>query len=330
MIESFVDKKTKERRDLKMVIGIILGVVFAILAIVGIFVMVSGFDDGNGVKGFIGLAIAAVMVICFIIIPFSFHTVDTGEIAVVKHLGEAKEVKSSGTHFNLWVTDKYMYYDTKVQNVDIVTSAYSSDAQTMNITMTLQYQIMADNVMDIAKQYGTLEALQTRIQSVATEKTKAALSEHKAMDIIANRAQMSPAVEAIIREAIDEDYYVKVVTVVLTNIDFSDAFELAVEEKMIAEQTKLKAEYENQTKVAQAEANAEAKVKEAEAKVEIAKAEAEAKKIAAEGEAKANELIQNSITDKILDKLWLDKWDGKLPSVVAGEDTSLMIPSVGN
>ena len=313
-----------------MVIGIILGIVFAALTGVGAFVAFSGFDDYNNVKGFIGVAIAIVMAICFIIIPFSFHTVDTGEIAVVKHLGEAKEVKASGTHFDLWVTNKYMYYDTKVQNVDIVTAAYSSDAQTMDITMTLQYQIMPDNVLDIAKQYGTLEALQTRIQSVATEKTKAALSEHKAMDIIADRASMSPSVEALIRDAIGEDYYVKVITVVLTNIDFSDAFELAVEEKMIAEQTKLKAEYENQTKVAQAEANAAAKVKEAEAKVEIAKAEAEAKKIAAEGEAKANELIQSSITDKILEKLYLDKWDGKLPNVVAGEDASIMIPSVGN
>lgn len=312
-----------------MVIGIILGIVFAILAIVGVFVAISGFDDYNNVKGFIGVAIAIIMAICFIIIPFSFHTVDTGEIAVVKHLGEAKEVKTSGTHFNLWVTNKYMYYDTKVQNVDISTAAYSSDAQTMDITMTLQYQIMPDNVMDIAKQYGTLEALQTRIQSVATEKTKAALSEHKAMDIIANRASMSPAVEALIREAIGDDYYVRVVTVVLTNIDFSDAFETAVEEKMIAEQTKLKADYENQTKIAQAEANAEAKLKAAQAEIEIEKANAEAKKIAAEAEAEANRLVQNSITDKILEKQYLDKWNGVLPSVVAGEDASIMIPSVG-
>ena len=313
-----------------MAIGIILGVVFVVLTFVGAFVAFNGFDDYNNVKGFIGVVIAIVMAICFIIIPFSFHTVDTGEIAVVKHLGEAKEVKSSGTHFDLWVTNKYMYYDTKVQNVPIETAAYSSDAQTMTIQMTLQYQIMSDKVMDIAKQYGSLEALQTRIQAVATEKIKAALSAYKAMDIIADRASMSPAVESLIRDAIGEEYHVKVVTVVLTNIDFSDAFELAVEEKMIAEQTKLKADYENQTKIAKAEADAEAKLKAAQAEIDIAKANAEAKKIAAEAEAKANEIIQNSITDKILEKQYLDKWNGALPNVVAGEDASIMIPSVGN
>ena len=67
---------------------------------------------------------------------------------------------------------------------------------------------------------------------------------------------MSPAVEEAIKGAIGGEYFVNVTTVVLTNIDFSDAFETAVEEKMVAEQMQLKAQYENQTKVAEAEADA--------------------------------------------------------------------------
>ena len=47
--------------------------------------------------------------------------------------------------------------------------------------MTLQYQIMADKVIDIATQYGSLEILQNRIQSIAIEKTKAA-AENKAKE----------------------------------------------------------------------------------------------------------------------------------------------------
>jgi len=102
---------------------------------------------------------------------------------------------------------------------------------------------------------------------------------------------------------------VNVVAVVLTNIDFSDAFEQAVEEKMIAEQLQLKAEYENQTKVAQAEAEAKAKL------------------IAAEAEAKSNELLEQSLTDKILREMYINKWDGKLPSVVS--DGSLITDLTG-
>ena len=223
----------------------------------------------------------------------------------MKHFGEAKEVKTPGTYYDFWMVNNYVKYDTKVQNVDIETAAYSSDAQTMTLQMTLQYHIQSNHVMEIMSQYGNLQALQNRIQSIAIEKAKSVLSAYKAMDIIANRAGMSPAVELAIKEAIGEGYYVDVTTVVLTNIDFSDAFELAVEEKMIAEQAKLKAEYENQTKVAQAKADAEAKVAEAEAEqkikeankaAELAAAKAdkdiiEAKKAAELAEANANSEI---------------------------------------
>ena len=94
---------------------------------------------------------------------------------------------------------------------------------------------------------------------------------------------------------------------------------------MIAEQSKLKAEYENQTKVAQAEAEAEAKLKAAQAAIEIAKAEAEAKKIAADGEAEANRIISESLTDDILQKIMAEAWDGKMPNVVG--DADMMLPS---
>ena len=282
-----------------MFINVLIGLV--IVAVFAAFVAftlsaVKKNQKGGKIAGVIGILVC---LLAFAAVPFSIHTVDTGEVAVVKHLGEAREIRTAGTHFDFWVTEKYQRYDAKVQNIDISTAAYSSDAQTMTIQMTMQYQIMGDKVMDIAQQYGSLEVLQNRIQAIAIEKAKATLSAYKAMDIISTRAAMSPAVEDAIRQAIGDGYFVNVVAVVLTNIDFSDAFEQAVEEKMIAEQLQLKAEYENQTKVAQAEAEAQAKI------------------IAAEAEAKANELLEQSLTDKILREMYINKWDGKLPSVVS-------------
>jgi regulator of protease activity HflC (stomatin/prohibitin superfamily) len=299
-----------------MAIGIITGIIIIILAIVSGFIASTCYDNDNNVAGTVATIVTIALVIAFILIPFSFHTVKTGQAAVVEHLGEAKEVKTAGTYFDFWITNKYRKYDTKVQNVDMTTAAYSSDAQTMDIQLTLQYQVLGDNVMDIAKQYGNLKTLENRIQSIAIEKTKSVLSTHKAMDIIANRAQMSPAVEKSIKEVVGEEYFVNLVAVVITNIDFSDSFEAAVEEKMIAEQSKLKAEYENQTKVAQAEAEAEAKIKSAQAEIEIAKAKAEAVKIAAEGEAEANKIISESLNENILNKIIADAWNGEMPAVV--------------
>jgi regulator of protease activity HflC (stomatin/prohibitin superfamily) len=48
---------------------------------------------------------------------------------------------------------------------------------------------------------------------------------------------------------------------------------------------------------------------------EVAVAEANAKKliVAAQAEAEANRLKQQALTPQILEKMWIEKWDGKLP-----------------
>ena len=224
-----------------MVIGVIIGLLIA-AAIAGFGFGCYYFNKKRNKKAFNLCGIlCGVLAVTFFIIPMSFRTVDTGEVVVVKHLGEAKKVRTAGTYFDLWLTDTYDRYDAKVQNVEILTSAYSSDAQTMDVAMTLQYQIRTDKVIDIATQYGSLDVLQSRIESIAIEKTKSVLSSYKAMDIISDRASMSPKVEESIKKAIADEYHVTIATVVLTNIDFSDAFEKAVEDKMIAEQKQLQA-----------------------------------------------------------------------------------------
>ena len=281
-----------------MVIGVILGILIAAI-VAGLGVGCYYFNKKRNKKAVkICGIICGVFAVIFFIVPMSFRTVDTGEVVVVKHLGEARDVRTAGTYFDLWLTETYDRYDAKVQNVEIKTAAYSSDAQTMDVAMTLQYQIRTDKVIDIATQYGSLKVLQSRIESIAIEKTKSVLSSYKAMDIISDRASMSPRVEESIKKAIADEYHVTIATVVLTNIDFSDAFEKAVEDKMIAEQKQLQAEYENMTKIAAAEAEAkaavqkaegeaQAKLKEAQAQIEIAKATAEAKLIAAQADKEA-------------------------------------------
>lgn len=284
-----------------------------IVVVISVFIFTAGIAGTSyGLKSrkrksvILSIILTIASICSLVIVPASIHVVDTGEIAVVKFLGDARKLRTAGTYFDWNLLYEYQIYDSKVQNVEISTMTYSSDAQTMDITMTLQYQIMGDKVLDIAKQYGSLEALQARIQSIAIEKTKAVLSAHKAMDIIAKRAEMSPAVENAIKSAIDDNYYVNVNTVVLTNIDFSDAFETAVEEKMIAEQQQLKANYENETKVARAQANADAK------------------RIEAQAEKDANDLLQKSLTDEILRQNYIDKWDGKMPQYV-GDGSGVIV-----
>ncbi len=295
-----------------MTIRVLLIFVFLLLISGSIALCSFGFKKKNkGLKG-VGIAAVILSLLGFICVPMSVYTVDTGEVAVVKFLGQANNIREAGTYFDFWITNTIQKYDTKTQTIPIQTGTYSSDAQTMDIQMTVQYKIMSDKSIKIAEQYGSLDALQSRIESVAIEKTKAILSSYKAMNIIADRASMSPLVEEAIKKAIDEKFYVDIQTVAMTNIDFSDAFEKAVEEKMIAEQQQLKANYENETKIAKAKADAEAKV------------------VAAEAEAKANDLLEKSLTDKILRQMYLEKWDGKLPQTVAGDSSTMLIPVGGD
>ncbi|MDE7165214.1 MAG: prohibitin family protein [Clostridiales bacterium] len=290
-----------------MAIGIVLGLLFALLMAAGIVVFFLGtkktskLPRGNGrtpavettnkplwkILRWAGLGAGVLFALLLFFIPGSFHTVNAGEIAVVKHLGDIKSVRTAGTYFDFWITEEYEVYDAKVQTLDIRDNAYSLDAQTMDICMTVQYQIDTSKVKEIATTYGSLEALSAKIRSVSIERAKSVLSSDSAMKIIETRESVSPKVETAIKSAISESYYVTINTAVLTNIDFSDAFEQTVEQKMIAEQQQLQAQYEAEKAKIEAEAAAQvAKIK-AEAELSVAKLAAEARIAAAQGDAKA-------------------------------------------
>lgn len=354
-----------------MGVAVFLGILFFLLTAASIVIGVLSLrvkvnargarSGGNKLRGGILCGVGAVFAVLFLLIPFSFHTVEAGEVAVVKHMGEAREIRTAGTYFDFWLTEKYQKYDAKVQSLNILTSAYSKDAQTMDIGMTVQYQIDSIKVIEIANHYGSVADLSNRIESVSIEKAKSVLSARSAMEIIETRAQVSPLVESTIKESVDGNYYVNIVAVVLTNIDFSDAFEKTVEDKMIAQQEQLKAEFEKETALINAEKELAVAKKQAEARLEVAKADAQAQVEVAKAESEAIRLKSVEIArtlglDVIKDpdnansyiinfgdgddekaKLiveylkyveYLDKWNGELPNVMISDgNATVMIPT---
>ena len=58
----------------------------------------------------------------------------------------------------------------------------------------------------------------------------------------------------------------------------------------------------------------------AEQKLEKAKLDAESKLVEAEATKKANDLLKQSLTDNLIAKEFINKWDGKLPTSYAGKD----------
>lgn len=288
----------------------LIGIGFIILAIVFAFVSAWASENDWTVAKVICVVLCILSLLSVFLVAPSIHTVDETEVCVIKQFGKVKEVVTEpGMFFDFWIGKSFKKIDTKTQELKLEAMTYSSDAQVMNVALTVQYKFLGGEAKKIIKDYGNTKALTERITSVLTETPKAVLSTRTAMEIIANRGAITPEIREAAQAALGDKYPVEITNIAISNIDFSDAFEQAVEEKMIAEQNKLKADYENEKKVATAKANAEAKVLEAEA------------------EAKANELLEKSITDKTLRDKYLDKWDGKLPSTMVGDGTSVMIPA---
>ena len=123
-----------------MAIGIILGIVFFILIVGGFIAAGALFDNCHTAGGVCAVIFAIVMIFCFILVPFSFHTVDTGEVAVVKHLGEAKEVRNADKPDQLT-----SYFNVVANTVDFSKwffGHYHNNAQVLSKFIMLYEQIV--------------------------------------------------------------------------------------------------------------------------------------------------------------------------------------------
>ena len=111
---------------------------------------------------------------------------------------------------------------------------------------------------------------------------------------------------------------VEVVSTAIEDMDFTDAFTNAVEDKQVAQQNKLKAETE-----------AEQRIIEAEARAEIQKVEADAyayeTTTKAEAEAEANRKIAESLTKDLIDYTYAQTWDGKYPTIYGADNVLPMV-----
>jgi|AGTN01.1.fsa_nt_gi Membrane protease subunits, stomatin/prohibitin homologs len=214
------------------------------------------------------------------------NQIDAGEIGVLKVYGQAREVKQPGLAFVNIATTKIDIYDTKVREINSDIEAYSFDAQSMTANVKTQYSIQTDKALDIARNYGGVEPLESRISAIIIERTKTVLSSKSGMSLIESRSTLSSNVEGLVRTAL-ANYPVTVSVVAITDITFNEAFESAVEQKMIAEQQKLKAEYDKETAIIKAEQDRETATIKAEADLAVAVLNARMALTRAQGEADA-------------------------------------------
>lgn len=296
--------------------GLIVGILFLIAGIV-VGVMV----DGQDYPKFKGFAPVIGIVLCLVFIVMScISYVPTGYTGIITTFGKVEEgTLDAGIAVHLpW--QRIVTMDNREQKFGFTLEAFSRDIQQVDITGSINLNIDKSTAMNLYKDVGTNYTdvlVQPRIQ----EDVKIVIARYTAENLVENRQAASDAIFELIRDELAPKG-INIISFAIENLDFTDAFESAVEAKQVATQEKQRAQTEQEQKTMEAEQAAARKKIEAEAAAEVQKIEADAKayamQVEAEAEAEANKKINQSLTDELIEYTKVNTWDGKLPTITGG------------
>lgn len=245
-----------------------------------------------------------------------FGKVDAGNVGIVTTFGKIQdETLQSGFHAkNFFSRINQVNVRTQRGTIDLV--AFSSDIQQTTLKVSVNFNITPEIASRLFKTVGT-DYVKTVIAPRVNEDTKIVVSAYTAEALIEKRESLSEEVLVLLRKDL-ENYGITISSVSIENIDFTDAFESAVEAKQVASQQKLTAQTEEDKKTIQTKAEAERK------KI-AADAEAYTIKTQAEAEAEANKKISETLTDELIRYHEAQVWDGKLPTTYIGGGESIPV-----
>jgi len=253
----------------------------------------------------LGLSVLVGIVIAYLAFG-SWYQVDQGERAVVLRFGELVGESGSGFHFKLpWVDSVHRItaqtQTKRYQNLD----AYSRDQQPADLTVSVTYVV--SNASEVYAQYGDLEVAVLRlIDPRLTAGIKTIFGQYDAVRAIQERAALNNDFATAVTSAIDGGP-ISIISVQIENIDFSDAYEQSVEQRMLA-----------QVEIQKREQNL--RTTEVEAQIARTKAEGEAQATRLRGEAEASAIKARAealrMNADLVQLQAVEKWDGKLPTTM--------------
>lgn len=273
-------------------------------------------------KNFI-YSICAVIMMAFTMSSMASCTVvDANEVGV-----EFKKWSSDGDQYggvlgtcNGWVfynpfTTSVFTYPGEVQRKNYEPfTVNAKDASTFTMDPQIAYHINPDKACEIFRKYRKpIDELENGyIRTCIYEAYRTCANAYSSDSLMSHRAQFESDVRGRLEKSLMNEGFIV------------DEFTSA-----ITPPASLAEMIDNKNRAVQAALKAENEVKEAEAtaKIKIAKAkgEAEAKRIAADAEAYANAKIAQSITPTLVQKMWVEKWDGDMPTTVAGNSGMTMM-----
>ena len=253
----------------------------------------------------LGLGMLGGLVVAYLLFA-SWYQVDQGERAVVLRFGQLVGTSEPGLHFKLpWVDTVRMISVQNQNNRYTNLEAYSRDQQPANLTVSVTYVVVDPS--ELYTQYGDLEtAVRRLIDPRLTAGIKTIFGQYDAVRAIQERAALNNDFGTAATAAIDGGP-INIISVQIENIDFSDAYEQSVEQRMLA-----------QVEIQKREQNL--RTTEVEAQIARTKAEGEAQATRLRGEAEASAIKARAealrMNADLVQLQAVEKWDGKLPTTM--------------
>ena len=243
-----------------------------------------------------------ILFIALIVVMNSFTTVKAGHSGVVTTFGKVSEtVLAEGLHFKIPFIQDIILIDNRVKKAEANCTAASKDLQTVSSTIAVNYKVLNGYSARVYKDIG-MDYEAVIITPSIQECVKAVTAKFTAEELITNRQSIGDQMMELLKDKIST-YGIEIQIFNITAFDFTDEYNAAIEAKQTAQQNALKAEQDLQR----------------------IKVEAEQKIAQAQAEAEAYRLKSEQITPEILISNYIEKWDGKLPTVVSGDSGTMMI-----
>lgn len=237
-------------------------------------------------------AILWLFIISALIVQFPFGTVGAGERGVrLQWDAVTGDIEGEGLYFKVPFIQKVKIMDIKIQKEQTMAGAASKDLQTVTTEIALNFHIKSDKVASIYQEVGR-EYKEKIIDPVIQESVKASTAMFTAEELITKREQVREEIKLLLREKL-ETRGIIIDEFNIVSFEFSEAFDNAIENKVMAEQNAFAAK----NKLEQIKFEAEQKIAEAKGKAEAMNIEAQA-------------LLKNT---QMLELRALEKWNGQLP-----------------
>ena len=272
-------------------------------------------------------------VIVLIVVFGTVYTIPSGKEGVLLTFSKAAPIGiEPGLHVKFPMVQKVVKFDMQTQKYgadatsSTLESAASKDLQVVKMRVVVNYHIAQSKAPEIFTNVGAGYVDKVIVPTVH-ETAKATTAQFTAIELITDREAVRVEIENLLKTKL-APYNLIVEQVSITDFDFSDQFNIAIENKVTAEQNALTEQ--NNLVVVQFKAQQQIAAATGDRNSTIAQAQgqAEATKLNAEAEAYKVNLVQNQLAKSALyvEYVKAQKWSGVLPQFyMAGGSTPLIM-----